>query len=163
MTHAADGAWYYQQIELGYNYRLTDLQAALGSSQLKRIDTFVELRHSIKARYDKAFKDLPLRTPWQHSDTYSSFHLYIIRLDLERSRIGHKEMFDALRAAGILVNLHYIPVHLQPYYTRLGFKKGSFPEAEKYYAEAISLPMYASLTEKDQDRVISTVHRLLEA
>lgn len=161
MTHPSEGPWYYQQIELGYNYRITDLQAALGTSQMERIKGFVDRRHAIAQRYNKAFQDLPLRTPWQHPDTRSAYHLYIIRLQQDRAPIGHRELFEALRTQGILVNLHYIPVHLQPYYKALGFKLGDFPEAERYYAEAISLPMYPSMSDDDQERVITTLHQLL--
>jgi len=161
MTHASEGPWYYQQLELGYNYRITDLQAALGTSQMQRIDAFVDRRHAIAARYNEALQGLPLRTPWQHPDTRSAYHLYIIRLDLERAPIGHAELFAALRAEGVLVNLHYIPVHLQPYYTALGFKRGDFPQAERYYSDAISLPMYPAMSDEDQERVITVIYRLL--
>jgi len=153
MTHASDGAWYYQQIELGYNYRLTDLQAALGLSQMRRIDEFVTRRHAVARNYDAALAGLPLTTPWQHPDSYSGLHLYVIRLALKSIRRTHREVFDALRAADIGVNVHYIPVHTQPYYAALGFRVGDFPEAERYYAEAISLPMYPGLTEKQQMQV----------
>jgi UDP-4-amino-4,6-dideoxy-N-acetyl-beta-L-altrosamine transaminase len=157
MTHASDGDWYYQQVELGYNYRLTDLQAVLGLSQAQRIDDYVARRHALAERYDRLLADFPLTLPWQHPDGYSGLHLYVIRLKLEQIRASHREVFDALRAGGVGVNLHYIPVHTQPYYRALGFGDGDFPQSERYYAEAISLPMYATLTEAQQDRVIAAL------
>jgi UDP-4-amino-4,6-dideoxy-N-acetyl-beta-L-altrosamine transaminase len=157
MTHAPDGPWHYQQIELGFNYRMTDIQAALGVSQMKRLDQLVAKRHTLAARYDKLLKDFPVATPWQHADSYSSFHLYVIRLDIDSINAGHREVFERLRVAGIGVNLHYIPIYRHPYYAHEGFKKSNFPEAERYYAEAISLPMYPALTEEQQEEV---VHRL---
>jgi len=161
MTGASHGPWYYQQIELGFNYRMTDMQAALGASQLQRLDEFVERRHYLAARYNEALRHLPLKLPWQQEDAYSAFHLFVIRLKLDGISKTHREVFEALREQGILVNLHYIPVYTQPYYQELGFKPGSFLEAEKYYAEAISLPMYFDLTEDDQDRVITALRDLL--
>jgi len=157
MTHAPDGPWYYQQIDLGYNYRMTDLQAALGLSQMQRLDEFVSKRHAIANRYDQLLAGLPVTAPWQHPDGYSGLHLYVIRL--KRDKIGktHRQVFERLRAANIGVNLHYIPVHCQPYYEGLGFKAGYCPEAEQYYAEAISLPMYPGLTEAQQDRVVEAL------
>ena len=157
MTHAPDGPWYYQQIDLGYNYRMTDLQAALGLSQMQRLDEFVSKRHAIANRYDQLLAGLPVTAPWQHPDGYSGLHLYVIRL--KRDKIGktHRQVFEGLRAANIGVNLHYIPVHCQPYYEGLGFKAGYCPEAEQYYAEAISLPMYPGLTEAQQDRVVEAL------
>ena len=157
MTHAPDGPWYYQQIDLGYNYRMTDMQAALGTSQMQRLDEFVAKRHAIANRYGKMLADLPVITPWQHADSYSGLHLYVIRLKLSEIGKTHREVFEALRAAGIGVNLHYIPAYMQPYYERLGFKAGYCPEAEQYYSEAISLPMYPGLTEVQQAQVISIV------
>jgi len=154
MTHEADGAWYYQQICLGYNYRMTDLQAALGASQMTRLDDYVTRRHNLARRYDTALANMPVVTPWQHSDTYSALHLYPIRLKLHEIKYSHREVFDSLRARGVGVNLHYIPVHTQPYYQALGFKQGDFPEAEKYYAEAISLPMFQSMADEQQNRVV---------
>lgn len=159
MTHAPDGPWYYQQIDLGYNYRMTDLQAALGQSQMRRLDEFVTKRHVIVKRYDQLLADLPVITPWQHPDSYSSLHLYVIRLKLGEIGKAHRQVFEALRAAGIGVNLHYIPVHRQPYYERLGFKAGHCPEAERYYAEAISLPLYSGFTEAQQDNVIAVLRQ----
>lgn len=157
MTHAPDGAWYYQQLDLGFNYRMTDVQAALGLSQMSRLAEFHARRHAIARRYDSILNDLPLTTPWQHPDTVSGLHLYVIRLKLAGMRRTHRQVFDALRAAGIGVNLHYIPVYRQPYYERMGFKPADFPEAERYYAEAISLPMYPALTEAQQDRVVDAL------
>jgi UDP-4-amino-4,6-dideoxy-N-acetyl-beta-L-altrosamine transaminase len=157
MTHAPDGPWYYQQIELGYNYRLTDVHAALGLSQMSRIDEFVERRHAIARRYDEAFAALPLVTPYQAADTYSALHLYVIRLQLEQLRRGHREIFDSLRDAGVGVNLHYIPVYRQPYHARPDLDRSRFPESEGYYATAITLPMYAGLTDAEQERVIDAV------
>jgi UDP-4-amino-4,6-dideoxy-N-acetyl-beta-L-altrosamine transaminase len=157
MTHEPDGPWYYQQIDLGFNYRLTDLQAALGLSQMQRLDEFVAKRHALAKRYDQILSGLPIVIPWQHPDSYSAFHLYIIRLNLEQTGSTHRQVFEALRAAGIGVNLHYIPVYLQPYYQQLGFKPGHCPEAECYYAEIISLPMFPALTEEEQDQVVNAL------
>ena len=157
MTKPADGPWYYEQIELGYNYRMTDLQAALGISQMQRLDDFVTKRHQIAQRYDQLLKDLPITLPWQHPDNYSAFHLYVIRLQLDKIAKTHLEVFEALREADILVNLHYIPVHTHPYYQKMGFEMGDFPESEQYYKEAISLPMFPTLTEEQQSRVVSVL------
>ena len=157
MTHAPDGPWYYQQIELGFNYRMTDIQAALGLSQMRRLDEFVAKRHAIAKRYEQLLADLPVITPWQNADSYSGLHLYVIRLRLAEIGKTHRQVFEALRAAGIGVNLHYIPVYRQPYYEDMGFKAGYCPEAERYYAEAISLPMYPNLTEAQQDKVIESL------
>ena len=158
MTKQADGDWYYQQIELGYNYRMTDIQAALGVSQLKRLDDYVSRRHELSTRYNELLKDFPLVIPYQHNDGYSAFHLYIIRL---KNKNKHKQVFEYLRKNGIGVNLHYIPVYHQPYYEAMGFKKGYCLEAENYYNEAISLPMYATLSEVEQDKVVAVLHKAL--
>jgi UDP-4-amino-4,6-dideoxy-N-acetyl-beta-L-altrosamine transaminase len=163
MTHESDGPWYYQQIDLGFNFRMTDLQAALGISQIARLDAYVARRHALARRYDELVAGLPVTTPWQHPDGYSGLHLYIIRLRLDQISMSHRQVFDALREQGIGVNLHYIPVHTQPHYQRMGFKSGDFPEAERYYAEAISLPMYAALSDGEQDRVIQALSQALQA
>lgn len=155
MTHAPDGPWYYQQIDLGYNYRMTELQAALGVSQMQRLDAFVARRHQLAQRYDQLLANLPVTTPWQHPDSYSGLHLYVVRLQLDKINKTHRQVFEALREQGIGVNLHYIPVHTQPHYQRMGHKVGDYPQAEQYYAEAISLPMYVGLSETDQDVVAS--------
>lgn len=157
MTHAPDGPWYYQQVKLGFNFRMTDLQAALGLSQIQRLDEFVAKRHAIAKRYDELLSELPIMTPWQHQDSYSGLHLYVIRLKLGAIDKTHREIFEALRAADIGVNLHYIPIYWQPYYADLGFKEGLCPEAEKYYSEAISLPMYTALTEAQQNHIVTTL------
>ena len=157
MEGESHGPWYYQQIELGFNYRMTDIQAALGASQMARLDEFVARRHYLAGRYDEGLRDLPVTLPWQHDDAWSGFHLYVVRLQLKKIGRSHREVFEALRQRGILVNLHYIPVHTQPYYQRMGFRSGDFPEAERYYQEAISLPLYFGLSEADQDRVIFEV------
>lgn len=151
MTHAPHGPWYYQQIDLGFNYRMTDLQAALGLSQMQRLDEFVAKRHAIAKRYDDLLTNMQIDTPRQHEDNYSSLHLYVIRLDL--SVYDHRVVFERLRVNGIGVNLHYIPVYRHPYYARMGFNPSDFPQAERYYAEAISLPIYPALTEEQQFEV----------
>jgi UDP-4-amino-4,6-dideoxy-N-acetyl-beta-L-altrosamine transaminase len=158
-----DEIWNYQQIRLGYNYRMTDIQAALGISQMTRLAAFVEKRRLIAQRYDTVLSDLPLQTPWQHSNGSSSYHLYPIRLRLRDLAHTQSQVYEALRANGILVNLHYIPVYRQPYYEKMGFASGYCQEAESYYKAAISLPMYPSMTEAQQGRVIEVVKKVLQA
>ncbi len=162
MTNASDGPWYYQQIDLGYNYRMTELQAALGVSQMQRLDTFVARRHQLAQRYDQLLANLSVTTPWQHPDSYSGLHLYVIRLQLDKIDKTHRQVFEFLREQGIGVNLHYIPVHTQPYYLRMGHKVGAFPEAEKYYAEAISLPIYQTMSDQQQCQVIAAIQKVLQ-
>ncbi len=157
MTHAPDGPWYYQQLELGFNYRMTDIQAALGNSQMQRLDEFVAQRHKIADRYDALLSNLPLTTPWQHPESYSALHLYVILLKLSEIKQSHLQVFERLRASGIGVNLHYIPVYLQPFYQQLGFESGYCKEAERYYSEAISLPMYVGLSEAQQNEVVAAL------
>ena len=157
MSREPDGPWYYEQIELGFNYRMTELQAALGLSQTTRLHDYVRRRHELARGYDERLAGLPLTTPWQHPDCYSALHLYVVRVDASRRRA----VFDGLRALDIGVNVHYIPVHTQPYYRRLGTTSGRFPEAEGYYAEAISLPMYATLEERQQERVVESLRSCL--
>ena len=157
LQHDDVGPWYYEQQRLGFNYRMTDICAALGRSQMARIDLFLARRREIAAAYDDGFADLPVVTPWQHPDTLSAWHLYVILLDRRRVTRSHREVFDALRDAGIGVNLHYIPVYRQPYYRALGFGQGHCPNAEAYYAEAISLPMYPDLTDDEQREVVAAV------
>ena len=157
LQHRDVGPWYYEQQRLGFNYRMTDIAAALGLSQLNRIEDFLARRREIAATYDEAFADLPITRPWQDPDTESAWHLYIIRIDRRRVRRTHREIFDALRGDGIGVNLHYIPVYRQPYYRELGFGQGYCPNAEAYYAEAISIPMYPALTDDEQREVIAAV------
>ncbi|ONG40589.1 UDP-4-amino-4,6-dideoxy-N-acetyl-beta-L-altrosamine transaminase [Alkanindiges hydrocarboniclasticus] len=161
MTQEPDGPWYYQQINLGFNYRMTELQAALGISQMTRLNVFIEKRHYLASRYNELLANLPIILPWQHPDSYSGLHLYVIRLKLKDISKTHLEVFKELREKGIGVNLHYIPVHLQPYYQQFGFKYGDFPNAEKYYAEAISLPMFHGMTEEQQDQVIRILASVL--
>lgn len=163
MNQVPDGPWYYEQIELGWNYRLTDLQAALGTSQLARLDEYVGRRAALARAYDAAFADLPVTRPWQHPDTASAWHLYVVRLHTGAIARSHREVFESLRSQGIGVNLHYIPVHLQPYYRNLGFGPGQFPEAERYYAEAISLPMYPTLGDAQQAEVVAALQHALLA
>ena len=157
MTHEPDGPWYYQQIELGYNYRMTEMQAALGLSQIVRLQEYVARRHALARRYDDLLVDLAVTTPWQHPDSYSGLHLYVIRLQIGKIGQSHRQVFKALREQGIEVNLHYIPVHTHPHFQKMGFRADDFPQAQRYYAEAISLPMYATLSEGQQDRVVSTL------
>ena len=152
-----DGPWSYEQIDLGFNFRLTDLQAALGESQLKKLPQFLQRRRELAARYDYKLAGLPLTRPWQHPDTVSAWHLYVVHVPAEK-RLA---VFQGLRAAGIYAQIHYIPVHTQPWYQTLGFKTGDYPVAESHYASAISLPMYYGLTDADQDRVVDALKDLL--
>ena len=161
MTHDSDGPWYYQQIDLGYNYRMTDIQAALGLSQLKRLDSYVSRRQILAERYDQLLAKFPIILPFQHEDNYSAFHLYVIRMKKESSQLNHMQVFEFLRDKGIGVNLHYIPVHTQPYYKHMGFKDGDFPQAESYYKEAISLPLFPTMTESEQDMVVTALSEAL--
>ena len=158
MQGESDGPWYYQQIELGYNYRMTDIQAALGVSQMQRLAPYVSRRHEIADRYDALLTDLPVTLPVRPAGSYSGLHLYVVQL-LDPSR--RRAVFEGMRAAGIGVNVHYIPVHLQPYYRAMGFAAGDFPAAESYYEAAISLPMFPTLTAEEQDRVVETLAGLL--
>lgn len=160
MDQASHGPWYYQQTELGYNYRITDIQAALGLSQLDRLNEFIERRHSLASNYELLLAELPLVRPYQRSNTRSAWHLYVVRVP-DDARRARGEVFAKLRENGILVNVHYIPVHIQPYYRKLGFRAGDFPEAERYYAEAISLPMFFGLGEPDQERVAQQLRSIL--
>lgn len=164
MTREPDGPWYYQQIELGYNYRMTDLHAALGVSQLEHLDEFVEKRHAIADRYDQALSNLPVTLPQrsQGEHKYSGMHLYAIRIKSGEVGKTHYEIFNFLKKKGVGVNLHYIPIHAQPYFQRMGFNEGDFPESELYYKEAISLPLFPDLSRKDQQRVVSAVTAAVE-
>jgi len=161
MTKAMDGSWYYQQVALGFNYRMTDIQAALGASQMTRLEQYVAQRHQIAKNYNTLLADLPLTLPWQHPDSYSGLHLYVIRLQLDKIGKSHQDVFEYMRSKEIMVNLHYIPVHTQPYYEAMGFKQGDFPEAERYYTEAISIPMYPTLTDAQQQEVVAVLREAL--
>ncbi|MFW3898029.1 UDP-4-amino-4,6-dideoxy-N-acetyl-beta-L-altrosamine transaminase [Pseudomonas bharatica] len=160
MTEPTHGGWYYQQTELGFNYRMCDIQAALGLSQMRRLDEFLARRRALAARYERLLAGLPLQLPTPQPGAESSWHLYVVRLH-EHLEGRHREVFDGLRAAGIHVNLHYIPIHLQPYYRDQGFASGDFPESERYYRQAITLPLYPDLGEARQDRVVAVLRELL--
>jgi len=155
------GAWSYEMQELGFNYRITDIQAVLGLSQLKRLDGFLARRRMLVQRYDTLLKNLPLQLPQLDALDESAWHLYVVRVKDNSAQAARRQVVDGLRAADIGVNVHYIPVHLQPYYRRLGFKPGNFPQAEQYYREALSLPLYAALTDAQQDRVVAQLKRVL--
>ena len=161
MTHEPDGPWYYQQVSLGFNYRMTELQAALGVSQMARLDAYVARRHELAKRYDQMLRDLPVTTPWQHPDSYSGLHLYVIRLQLNKIGKTHRQVFEELRQKGLGVNLHYIPVHTQPHYQQMGFRTGDLPQSESYYSQAISLPMFQTLTLNQQDDVINALRKVI--
>lgn len=162
MKNESHGSWYYEQIDLGFNYRMTELQAALGISQMQRLDNFVASRHRLAARYNELLSELPIKLPYQLDNTYSALHLYVIRLELDQITKSHREVFELLRENGIGVNLHYIPVHMQPYYQEKGFQVGEFPHAEAYYQEAISLPMFHAMTVIQQDKVVRVLSEILE-
>lgn len=160
MSEPSHGGWYYQQTELGFNYRMCDIQAALGLSQLSRLDEFLARRRELAARYQRLLADLPLQLPAPQDEAESAWHLYVVRLD-EGLEGRHRAIFEGLRGAGIGVNLHYIPIHLQPYYRELGFGDGDFPEAERYYRQAISLPLFPDLSDAMQDQVVDILRRVL--
>jgi UDP-4-amino-4,6-dideoxy-N-acetyl-beta-L-altrosamine transaminase len=161
MTKEAEGGWYYQQVGLGFNYRMTELQAALGISQMERLDKFVAARYQCQLRYDELLKDLPLITPHQSSDNCSALHLYPIKIDIAKIKKTRIEVFKALRKNGIGVNVHYIPIHTQPYFKNMGFKKGDYPYAESYYESTISIPIFQELTIEMQDEVINVLKKVL--
>jgi UDP-4-amino-4,6-dideoxy-N-acetyl-beta-L-altrosamine transaminase len=160
MTKAPDGPWYYEQLDLGLNYRMNEVQAALGLSQMDRLDEFVKERRILAQKYNELLKEFDIQIPKQHKDTNSSWHLYIIRVK-KSNKINHKQVFEKLRAAGILVNLHYIPIYRQPYYKKLGFNKQGFEESEKYYGEAISIPIFPGLTNDELRKVVSIIEQPL--
>ena len=159
MSRRDEGGWYYEQIELGLNYRLTDLQAALGLSQMRRLNEFLQRRRELVARYDRLLADLPVQRPLVDVLNESAWHLYVIRIDPRRAGQTRRRVYDAMRAAGIGVQVHYIPVHLQPYYRALGFKSGHCPEAELYGEEALSLPLYPALSDAEQDQVVESLKK----
>ena len=161
MQGESHGDWYYQQLELGFNYRMTDIQAALGASQMQRLDEFVNRRRFLAQLYNHLLQDLPITLPYQHSDAESSWHLYVILLHLDKINKTHRQVFKELRQANIGVNLHYIPVHTHPYYQNIGFKWGDFPRSEIYYASAISIPLYYGLSKEDQNRVADILREIL--
>lgn len=162
MTEDSHGGWYYQQLQLGFNYRMTDIQAALGLSQLQRVDEMITQRRHFAARYNELLDDLPLTLPWQDPDAISAWHLYVIRLNLGEISKSHRKIFTDLRSNGIGVNLHYIPIYLQPYYKELGFRSENFPNANEYYETAISIPLFSSMTEQQQDEVSKVLHEIIE-
>ena len=161
MSKESEGGWYYQQVDLGFNYRMTELQAALGVSQINRLDKFIVKRHALQERYDKLLKDLPVILPYQSSFSYSALHLYPIQINSDKTNKTRSEVFNMLRSSGIGVNVHYIPVHTQPYYETLGFGLGDFQNSESYYLNTISLPMFYSLTFNNQDKVVKALTKAL--
>lgn len=161
MTKEPDGPWYYQQIDLGFNYRMTDLQAALGYSQMDSLDKFVKRRRYLANRYNEKLQGLPLRVPYCAEYSAPSWHIYVVRIDFSKVKLSKPEIFAEMKARGIVLNLHYIPVHLQPYYQKLGFREDDFPVSEQYYREAMTLPLYYDLTDEQQDEIISALRDVL--
>ena len=162
MTHEADGPWYYQQIDLGYNYRMTELQAALGFSQMDKLDEFVARRRYLVSRYDNLLQDLPMITPHVLEGANPSWHLYMVRVDFSKLQVNKVKLFAEMKKHCAVLNLHYIPVHTQPYYQDLGFKQGDFPQSEKYYEEIFTLPLYYGLTDEQQDDVVAALRDCLK-
>ena len=162
MTKEADGEWYYQQVELGFNYRMTELQAALGVSQMQRLDEFITKRHILQERYDLLLEDLPIIKPYQDKGGYSALHLYPIQIDMEKNTKSREQIFNNLRSKGVGVNVHYIPIHTQPYYRQFGFSGGDFTISEEYYRKAISLPIYHGMKFSEQDLVVEKLEIILK-
>ena len=162
MTDRADGAWYYQQVDLGFNYRMTELQAALGVSQMNRLNEFITKRHILQERYDSLLGSLPIIKPYQDKDSYSALHLYSIQIDLDKANKNRQQVFNELREGGIGVNVHYIPIHIQPYYRQFGFRDGDFPISESYYNRAITIPLFHSMTFNQQDQTVSILRKILQ-
>ena len=162
MSRSSDGGWYYQQVDLGFNYRMNELQAALGISQMQRLDEFVAKRHILQERYDSLLSTLPIIKPYQDKDSYSSIHLYPIQIDLNKVSKSREQVFNSLIESGVGVNVHYIPIHTQPYYLQFGFKEGDFLNSEAYYRGAMSIPLFHKMTTKQQDTVIETLKRVLQ-
>jgi UDP-4-amino-4,6-dideoxy-N-acetyl-beta-L-altrosamine transaminase len=156
-----EGPWYYEQLELGFNYRMSDIQAALGISQLNRLDTYIARRRELARRYDELLEGLPVIVPWQDPRSESAWHLYVIQLPAQGSKLMRRAFVEAVRRAGVGVNVHYIPVHLQPYYRSQGFGPGDFPQAERYYERAVTLPLFYSLADSEQQRVVAAVRSAL--
>jgi UDP-4-amino-4,6-dideoxy-N-acetyl-beta-L-altrosamine transaminase len=161
LVRTDEGPWYYEQHFLGFNYRMTEMQAALGLSQLKHLDSWIARRHAIADCYDAGLADLPLILPRRPFGSRSSLHLYVVQIDHDRTQLTRREVFGRLRAAGVGVNVHYIPVHTQPYFCDLGFRAGQFPVSESYYSRCISIPMFAGLTDSDQALVIRALHEAM--
>ena len=159
MTHIPDGPWYYEQNQLGFNYRMTEIQAALGISQMKSLDIFIEKRQEIAKKYQLLLMNLPIDLPFQSSDSYSSFHLFIVQINTNKTSTLHLDLFNFMLSSGIGVNLHYIPVHLQPFYSNMGFKANDFPNALSYYKKSISIPIFSGLQENEQKHVIETLEK----
>ena len=162
MTKKSDGPWYYQQINLGFNYRMTELQAALGISQMKKVDEFVSRRHILKEKYDLLLTGLPVMKPHQNEDSYSALHLYPVQIELNKVSKNRRQIFNEIRENGIGVNVHYIPIHTHPYYEQLGFKEGDFPTSEYYYSRAVSLPLFHAMTLNQQDEVYNVLKSVLK-
>jgi len=162
MTKETEGAWHYQQVDIGFNYRMTELQAALGISQMRRLNEFVNKRNILKNRYDQLLSDLPVIKPHQSNNVTSALHLYPIQIDTNKTKVGRFKVFDFLKKAGIGVNVHYIPIHTQPYYQEMGFACGDFPTAETYYNNAISLPLFSQMSIEEQDKVVTTLSKSLK-
>ena len=162
MSELSEGSWHYQQVDLGFNYRMTELQGALGVSQMLRLDEFVSKRHILKERYDMLLSNNSIIKPYQNQDSYSALHLYPIQIDLDIIDKDRQEIFDELKRDGIGVNVHYIPIHTQPYYLKFGFKQGNFPNSEVYYKRAITIPLFHSMTFDQQDQVVATLDKILK-
>jgi UDP-4-amino-4,6-dideoxy-N-acetyl-beta-L-altrosamine transaminase len=162
MANKPEGGWYYQQVDLGFNYRMTELQAALGVSQMQRLDEFIAKRHILQERYDSLLSSLPIIKPHQNTDSYSALHLYPIQIDLNKVSKNREQIFNELREKGVGVNVHYIPIHTQLYYLQFGFKEGNFPNSESYYSSIISIPLFHAMTVEQQDEVLNVLKMVLQ-